>query len=194
MLAKQRLLLCVLALFSLSGCGTILAVPMAADEGAPDIIDEDYGYSLATGDTVTLTVYGEEELTGEYTIGADGAIALPLVGNVPAAGLNKNELASRIAKTLRKEGYLNQPLVTVDSESLRPIYILGEVRNPGSYPWQPNFDVFKAVASAGGYTPRAAKGLVLIDRMQGRLKMQLNGNERTPLLPGDSVVVRERIF
>ena len=95
---------------------------------------------------------------------------------------------------MRKGGYLTKPLVTVDIITVRPFYILGEVKNPGSYPWQPSFTVFKAIATAGGYTPRAAKGKILIDRGDGAEKQHLNATEDTPVLPGDSITVRERIF
>lgn len=150
--------------------------------------------ALGAGDVIRLTVYGEDVLTDQYPINADGFVSIPLIGDIQAAGLIKDELQLKITEALVRGGYLTSPQVTVDMVSFRPVYILGEVRSPGKYPWQPDFTVFHAIASAGGYTPRAAKGLILISRGTGKITEQLNATETTSILPGDSITVRERIF
>ena len=177
----------------LTAC-TVVAVPPAADKDAPMDMPASQSLALGAGDVIRLTVYGEDVLTGQYPINADGFVAIPLIGDIQAARLIKDELQIKISEALVRGGYLTSPQVTVDVVSSRPVYILGEVRNPGKYPWQPDFTVFHAIASAGGYTPRAAKGLILIDRGAGNEKQHLNAGEATPILPGDSITVRERIF
>ncbi len=177
----------------LAAC-TVVAVPPAADKNAPMEVPASQSLALGAGDVIRLTVYGEDVLTGQYPVNADGFVAIPLIGDIQAIGLIKDELQIKISEALVRGGYLTSPQVTVDVVSTRPVYILGEVRTPGKYAWQPDFTVFHAIASAGGYTPRAAKGLILIDRGTGHDKEHLNATETTPILPGDSVTVRERIF
>lgn len=195
MILKKTILILVqgVVLLQLAAC-TVVAVPPAADKDAPMEMPASQSLGLGAGDVIRLTVYGEDVLTGQYPINADGFVAIPLIGDMQASGLIKDELQIKITEALVRGGYLTSPQVTVDVVSLRPIYILGEVRNPGKYQWQPDFTAFHAIASAGGYTPRAAKGLILIDRGAGKEREHLNAAEATPILPGDSITVRERIF
>ncbi len=174
----------------LSGC----AVPPAADRDAPKEVRLDRDFLLAPGDKVKLVVFGEDSLTGEYMIDPRGVVTIPMVGEIEASGLSESVLQSRIQQMFVSKGFLSHPLVTADIQTMRPFYILGEVKNPGSYVYQPGMDVFKAIATAGGYTPRAAKRKILIYRGQESQKLQMNADHNTPILPGDSITVRERIF
>lgn len=174
----------------LSSCAT----PGAASQDAPTEVKNANAYTLGPSDVIKLTVYGEDNLTGQYTVDRRGMVTIPLVGDVPAQDLSKEQLQVKITEIMVRGGYLKNPRVTVDIVSMRPFYILGEVKNPGSYTWQPTLDVFKAIATAGGYTPRAAQGRILIDRGIAQDKQRYNATEDTPVLPGDSITVRERIF
>jgi len=194
---KTRFISFALLMFmsaSLAGCDSVLAIPAGASDDAPLEVKNDAVYLLKPGDVIKLTVYGDDVLTDEYTINQRGFITVPLINNVEASGLSKEALQKNIAATLVKGGYLSKPLVTVDIVTVQPFYILGEVKNPGNYPWRPSLNVFQAIATAGGYTPRAAKGKILIDREDGTTIQHLNATENTPVLPGDSITVRERIF
>lgn len=177
-------------LLFLSGC----ALPPAAGTDAPREVQLNRDFLLTPGDKVKLLVFGEESLTGEYLIGPRGTVTLPMVGEVSAVGLSEGELQQRIESLFVRKGLLSRPLVTANVQAMRPFYILGEVKNPGSYAYQPGMDVFKAIATAGGYTPRAAKGKILIDRWREAHKFHMNADHNTPVLPGDSLTVRERIF
>jgi protein involved in polysaccharide export with SLBB domain len=179
---------------TLSACGPVISTPSAASQNAPLEVQDESAYLLGPGDIVKLTVYGEDTITGPYTVDQHGNVIVPMIGETQAAGLSKEDLQKSIANKMVSSGYLKKPIVTVDVNSMRPFYIIGEVKTPGSYPWQPSLDVFKAIATAGGYTPRAAENRVLIDRGQGDHKVRLNATENTPVLPGDSIIVRERIF
>jgi polysaccharide export outer membrane protein len=90
--------------------------------------------------------------------------------------------------------YLRNPDVVVKLNSSRPIYILGEVQNAGSYPYQPNMSVLTAVALAGGYTYRAARNKLLVIRGDDQSREETRVLENSPLRPGDTVIVRQRIF
>lgn len=177
----------------LSACGPVIAVPPSASGNAPAAHNE-ATYTLSSGDSIKLSVYGEEEMNGTYMLDPSGVITVPMIGQVQATGITAEDLQKKITETLVKDKYLSKPLVTVDIIAMRPFYILGEIKSPGSYPYQPSLDVFKAIATAGGYTPRAAKGRILIDRGTGPNRQHFNASEDTAILPGDSITVRERIF
>lgn len=185
---------CSAILMASAGCGPIVAIPGPASEDAPTEVTAPDTYLLRPGDTVRLTVYGDEDLTDSYTVNQSGFIAIPMIGDVKADGLSTEKLRKNIATSLVKDGFMQKPLVTVDMDTVRPFYILGEVKTPGSYSWHPSLDVFKAIAIAGGYTPRAAENMILIDRGTGSSKQHLNATESTPILPGDSITIRQRIF
>ena len=154
---------------------------------------EDGPYTLDSGDKLRIVVFGQDTLSNTYTVDAQGAVSLPLVGAVGARGLTTSQLASAIAGRLRS-GYVRDPSVAVEIDTYRPFFVLGEVTFPGQYPYVPNMTVENAIAIAGGFTPRAAKDKVTITRkVQGepsRYVLPL----RYPLRPGDTIEVSERWF
>jgi polysaccharide export outer membrane protein len=154
---------------------------------------EDRPYTLDSGDKLRIVVFGQDTLSNNYTVDAQGAVSLPLVGAVEARGLTTSQLGSAIAARLRS-GYVRDPSVAVEIETYRPFFVLGEVTFPGQYPYVPNMTVENAIAIAGGFTPRASKDKVTITRkVQGapsRFVLPL----RYPLRPGDTIEVSERWF
>lgn len=149
---------------------------------------------LAPGDQIKLVVYGEETLTNTYKLDEDGNINIPLAGIVKAGGLTKKALQDKISDILLSEGYQQKPYVTVEIEALRPFYINGEIGTPGSYAYQPTLDVFQAVAIAGGFTPRASEDKILITRTKDGKKFRFYATSDTPIWPGDSIMVYQRLF
>jgi polysaccharide export outer membrane protein len=154
---------------------------------------EDGPYTLDSGDKLRIVVFGQDTLSNNYTVDAQGAVSLPLVGAVEARGLTTAQLGSAIAGRLRS-GFVRDPSVAVEIETYRPFFVLGEVTFPGQYPYVPNMTVENAIAIAGGFTPRASKDKVTITRkVQGtptRFALPL----RSPLRPGDTIAVSERWF
>lgn len=122
-------------------------------------------YTLGIEDKLRIKVYewrntlGEvhewSSLTGEFTVGPSGTIALPLVGEVPAAGQKVSELADAISHRLQSKIGLDQPPDTsIEIIRFRPFYILGNVDHPGEYPFKPGLTVLQALSVAGGvYRP-----------------------------------------
>ena len=151
------------------------------------------GYQLDSGDKLRVVVFGQDGITNSYMVDAGGNISLPLIGTVPARGYTPQQLSRMIAERL-KQGYVRDPSVSVDVEAYRPFFILGEVTNPGQYPYVPNMTAETAIAIAGGFAPRAQKGKVEISRnIPGQ---QFKGDVPTSfaLRPGDTIVVKERWF
>ncbi len=152
------------------------------------------GYLLEPGNHVRLTVFGQENLSGTFSLDGAGNIALPLLGNVPANGITATTLATRVETLLRKDSYMQDPKVAVQVETFRPFYVLGEVRAPGEFPYTTGMSVLSAVARAGGYDYRAREGEVVLVRMEGDQPKEYRAVEQTPILPGDIIKVLERRF
>lgn len=150
-------------------------------------------YRFAIGDKIRVTVYGHEDLSGEFEIDATGRVSLPLIGDVTAAGSTTTELEGVIVNILRPD-YLKNPRVSAELLDYRPFYIFGEVKLPGSYSYTNGMTVISAVAVAGGFTYRARKNRIRIVRSSGDRQIELEANNDTPILPGDVIEVPERFF
>ncbi len=150
-------------------------------------------YTLDAGDRLRIIVFGQDGISNSYIVDAGGNVTLPLVGTIPARGYNTQQLAQAVAERLR-HGYVREPKVTVEVEAYRPFFILGEVTNPGQYPYVPNMTVETAVAVAGGFGPRASKSKVKLTRNLPGQQMRGDVPLSFQLSPGDTVVVGERWF
>lgn len=150
-------------------------------------------YTLDSGDKLRIVVFGQDGISNTYIVDAGGNVNLPLVGAVPARGITTQQLSQMIGERL-KQGYVREPHVTVEVETYRPFFILGEVTNPGQYPYVADMTVEKAIAIAGGFSPRASKGNVEITRNVPGQQFKGNVPLTYPLRPGDTVVVKERWF
>lgn len=190
---------CVLFLSSAVLGAVILAAPVHAGAPRVTVTESNHGlvsgYQVATGDKLRVTVFDEATLTGEYQVGDDGAVAMPLIDPVKATGLTTTELARAIADQLERGGYVLVPKVAVEVIQHRPFYILGEVAQPGEYPYSGDLTLNQAVAKAGGFTPRANKRVVKLQResSQVAVRIKLDG---TPLriAPGDTIIIQEAFF
>lgn len=192
------------AVFMLAGCEGFPfgeepapAAPAAAPSAtasapaAPQVAFNEGEYRLGAGDQIRIIVFGSEDLSGEFEVGSGGDIAYPLIGQVQAGGKTLRQVEEEIAGRLQPD-YLKDPRVNVEVLNYRPFFILGEVRNPGSYPYQSGMRVVNAIALAGGYTYRASEGDVLITRAASSQKLSAGPN--TTVLPGDTIEVPERFF
>src|SRR6201990_1679647 len=150
-------------------------------------------FTLDSGDRLRIVVFGQDNLTNSYAVGASGNITMPLIGAVRARGLTPAELSASIAAKLR-QGYLREPHVAVEVELYRPFFILGAVTLPGQYPYVPNMTVETAVAIAGGYTPRAFKQKIEISRQVNGLTEKRVVSPNYPVRPGETVHIAERWF
>ena len=145
---------------------------------------QDFAYRLGTGDKVHITVFNQDDLTGDFQIDGQGYVRLPLIGQLPAAGLTTYALENHIADAL-SDGYLINPRVNVEVTSYRPFYIIGEVAKPGEYPYVNAMAAPNAIALAGGFTQLAAESTVYI-RHQGEMKEHEEPiDESTRIYPGD---------
>jgi polysaccharide export outer membrane protein len=180
-----------------AGCAAAPAITPVVQAGAGGdvgaavrIVPE---YRLGPADKVRINVFGEEALTGEFTVGNSGKVSLPLIGEVQAEGLTIAQLQEAIAEALR-QGYINEPRVNAEVLNYRPFYILGEVNTPGEYPYTANLTVLNAVATAGGFTYRADTRRVYIRRADSGGEQAYPLTTNTQVAPGDTIRIGERFF
>ena len=150
-------------------------------------------YRVDSGDRLRITVFDQKDLTNTYSVDQAGYIAMPLIGAVAARGKTVQELEGQVAAKLR-QGFLRNPDVTIEIDRYRSVFVMGEVGQAGQYSYVPGMTVQNAIAVAGGYSPRANQSNVDITRkingkiMTGRVSIS------DPVLAGDTIYVRERLF
>lgn len=150
-------------------------------------------YKMGPGDKIRLITFGEDSLTGEFLVSPAGVIALPLVGDLQAAGLSTSEFQARVQKAL-SEGYLKDPKVSIEVINYRPFYILGEVTKPGEYHYVSGLTVQNAVAMANGYTYRADTKHLKVKHMNSEVEDDVKMTQSLKVLPGDTIRILERLF
>lgn len=183
-----RSMLCVLvllapALAACGGPGPTTPAPAAAS---------DTSYGVGPGDKLRIMVFGQENMSGEYQVDGSGKIAFPLIGGVEAGGKSAPELEANMEEQLAR--YLKEPDVSIEVLNFRPFFVVGEVREPGDYPYVDDMSVLNAVAIAGGFTYRAREETFVIQRREGGETKKLEAGPTTTVMPGDVIVVRERYF
>jgi polysaccharide export outer membrane protein len=186
---------------------TTAALPVAADAPPqaavqmPAVVPADVGpdYILGTDDAISVNVWKELGISGPLIIRPDGKISLPLVGDLPAAGLTPMKLAASIADHLKQ--FINDPTVTVTvtATNSRRIFFIGEVQHAGPMAFTRELTMLQAISAAGGLTPYAAKNRIYILRgssaQQKKIPFKYDRALKTGdmqgvvLAPGDTVVV-----
>lgn len=171
----------------------VVGLALALVAAAPVTVAEQ-AYRLGAGDQIRVSVFGEQDLSGEFTVDGSGTVALPLIGEMTARGRSLREMEQAIVTELA-DGYLVNPQVSIEVLNYRPFYILGEVNNPGRYPYVSGITVTNAVAMAGGYTYRARQGRAAIERQtEAGEELDRNADGSTTVMPGDVITIPERFF
>lgn len=174
-------LCCVLLLAS---CTNVLPPQLPTADKGP--------YRLDSGDKVRVIVYGESSLSTEYTVGDNGTIAFPMIGDIKARSQTVEELQKQIKGGLKS--VLVNPSVSVEISQYRPFFIVGEVGKPGEYAYSTGMNVLTAVAMAGGFTVRADENRLTVVRKKDGQPAEWSANRLSELQPGDLVVIPERFF
>ena len=152
-------------------------------------------YRLAAGDEVRVTVFEEARLSGTFRVGDAGALSIPLLGPVPAAGLTVSGLREEIDREIKRRGFLDEPRTAVEVAAYRSVFVLGEVERGGAFAWQPGLTALAAVALAGGFSPRAVRDRLMVQRaIEGEARREYLAGRDAVLEPGDVLTVLERRF
>lgn len=179
---------------SLTVCAALAAAPAVAAQAPPQVASS---YRLGATDRVAVTVAEAPQLGFEGTLSAAGTIVVPVVGEVPAAGLTAAELAAELERRLEAD-YLARATVEVEviEVQARTVSVLGAVQNPGSYGFAGDWTLLEAIGAAGGLAAdrgntvrvvrRADNGLSdqitlpladLVDRADARLNLPVAPND-----------------
>lgn len=155
-------------------------------------------YRIGPFDKVSINVFGATELTREVTVDSSGAIAMPLIGQIQAAGMTTAELGGAVAERLRGR-YLRNPQVSVGVTEMRSqrFTVDGAVNAPGVYPVVGRMSLMQAIASARGATEFAALERIAIFRTVNNQRMAAvfnlrdirEGRYADPQIYADDVVV-----
>jgi polysaccharide biosynthesis/export protein len=173
----------------------------------PPLRAQQANYLLAPNDLVTITVFQEDDLMTKARVGNDGTISFPLVGTVRIGGKSVEE-AGQIIRTRLAKGYLVNPQVNVAVTEFakRLVTVLGQVQKGGTFefPNQGPLDLLQAIGLAGGYSPKANPGKIVVKRrvdgkdviyqLDGKALAARKDTQPFEILPGDTVTVAESIF
>ena len=168
-------------------CLLLPITTLAQDE----LVHEDY--RLAPGDVIQVKVYDEEDLTMELAIPGNGLADYAFVGELSLAGKTVAEVEKEIYQLLLGD-YLIEPTVSVSVVTYRDFYVYGEVRRPGSYPWQPGLTVRKVITLAGGLQERASgsKWYLVSEGDNERDRRKVTADDF--IRPGDTLTVEQSFF
>ena len=154
---------CALAFAPAGAAGVVGVVELIAQAGpaAPAAFTD---YVVGPQDVLTITSYDQADLSGKFAIEADGTFTYPLIGRVKAGGLTLRALEGAIKQQLKDEDYFRDPQVTVAVETYKSqrVFIVGEVRTPGTYTLSGNTNLVEALARAGSTLPTASGEAVIV--------------------------------
>lgn len=177
--------------FLLFAALTSCATPQLPDEPLDAVQVDDY--KLGRGDKINIQVFDEPDLSIDATIGASGVINYSYLGNVLVGGKTADEVEETISALL-ENGYLVNPSVNVTVTEFRAFFINGEVRRPGSYPYQPGLTMDKAIALAGGLTDRASQRKMYIVRGESNNLKPVRVELSSQIAPGDIISIEQGFF
>ncbi len=189
------------------GCSTTIDpnyLRLLQSESQAPLDDVPSANTLGPSDKITISVYNEESLQGDYVISPDGTISFPLVGKLSLNGMTCSQVEDTIAQKLR-DGYIRRPSVScsVTEFNSKKVSVFGEVKAPGNFRFEDRMSIVQAVTSAGGFTERASpSNTTLVRVVQGkkvkvRVPMEsiIEGEvENLQLQPGDIIFVPTSIY
>ena len=201
---------CGLAIVCL--CSALSATLAAQSTPQPQVVNTSPGVALAplalpkdyvigAEDVLNVVFWSAKELSAEALVRPDGKISLPILNDLPAAGMTPEQLSVAIAKAATK--FVRDPSATVIVKAInsRKVYVVGEVTRPGPFQLGSDTNVLQAIGEVGGFLETAKKGDVVIVRNENgkerRYKFNYNDvvrgkniEQNIRLLPGDTILVR----
>jgi polysaccharide export outer membrane protein len=157
-------------------------------------------YVIGVDDVLSVLFWNEKDMSAEVTVRPDGKVALPLLNDVPAAGLTPDQLRDHLLEAARKYVENPNPTVMVKTINSRKVFITGQVEKPGMYPLNSTIRVLHLISMSGGLREFVQGKNVSVLRSEGgrqvvyRFNYQdvlegKNVEQNIELKPGDTVVV-----
>lgn len=175
----------------------------------------DPSYRLTAGDSVSVNVYGEGEMSASQRLDNSGKLRLPMIGEIQLGGMSVREAEDALEKLYKQRELLKEPLVTlvVSNYALREVSVLGAVRSPGNFQFPKevtSLDIADLITRLGGFTPTAKSDSVSVirrkpdgkeevttvdvERMVSGRRRGDNSRRDFAVFPGDRIWVPERLF
>ena len=158
-------------------------------------------YVIGVEDVLNVVFWKDKELSAEVLVRPDGKISLPMLNDVPAAGMTPEQLAAAVQQAAAK--FVRDPGATVIVKEIRSrkVYVIGEVAKPGTFHLASEMNVIQIIAEAGGFLESANKSNVVVVRNENgqERRYKVNYNEvvrgknvgqNIRLLPGDTILIR----
>lgn len=197
----------LIATFVITGC-SVNTLPEATTRASLTTNVNDYQYLIGPGDNLTIFVWRNPEISGNFVVRPDGKVTTSLVEDIEVAGRTPTMLARQLEEQLAT--YINNPRVTVSvgrfngpfSEQVR---VIGEATNPSAVNYTQNMTLLDLMISVGGLTEFAsgnnAKLVRVIDGKQTTFELNIEDlikdgdiTENVDMLPGDIVIIPEAWF
>ncbi len=153
---------------------------------------------IGAGDLLEVSLYGMPDFKTDVRVSSGGEISLPMLGTVSVRGLSVEQAGTLIERNLSEKGIFNDPHITVfvKEYATQGISVLGEVQKPGIYPLLGERNLYDAISSAGGTTPKAGRFVMVTRRNDPQHPLQvplLSGADsmknNVTVEPGDTIVV-----
>lgn len=147
---------------------------------------ETSNYSVGPQDVLTVTVFNEPQLSGQFRVENDGQFNYPFLGRIKAAGTTAGQIAA-LLKVKLADGYLRNPQITVEVAQFRSqsVFVMGEVRTPGKYTQSGAVTLIEALAQAGSTTSTAGNEVLILHPKEA--------SKTGPTLPDDGDAEVQRI-
>lgn len=187
---------------ALLGAAATFALPAQAADEIPGAVTAPADYVIGAEDVLDISVWKNADLSRVVNVRPDGKISLPLIGDIKAGGLTPNQLKNEI--TARLKAYQETAVVSVIVAAVNSyrVFIVGEIRTPGTYLLKNKTTVLQAISLAGGFTQFASKNKIMVVRQKSdgtdeRIRVRFNdlvyGDDDTDmnfiLNPGDTIFV-----
>jgi polysaccharide biosynthesis/export protein len=149
----------------LMACCVIMALAWATN-----VLAQDANYTVKPGDLLSVSVWKEPDLQRPALVRPDGSFSFPLVGEVDAKGKTVADLNKTVSQRLAK--FISDPVVTISIQEIKgnKVYVIGQVNKPGEFIMNPSVDVMQALSMAGGTTPFASLGDIVVLRRNAGVK------------------------
>lgn len=171
----------------------LVASPVAGQAPPPPVqppptAAQSQHYTIGPQDVLVITMWDQTDVSGKFTVEADGTFTFPYIGRVQAAGLSLREVEAQLRQRLSDGGFFRSPQISVAVEQYRSqrIFVVGEVRNPGAYILTGEMTLIEALARAGSTTVAAADEAVIVRPKAGT-------QQTGPVMPTDQADASEII-
>lgn len=145
-------------------------------------------YEIGPGDTISIQVLGQSDMTGDFRVDAEGLLNFPILGKVKASGHSIADLERKLT-TLLADGYLRRPQVSVSIKEYasQKVFVTGEVLKPGPYALKVDRSLLALLSDVGGLGPNVGHEIVVIRPPVGAAANPLPVASGDPLPPADGL-------